>query len=82
MEDVSPTYNLVTTVRQHRMRWLGHILRMPDDRLMNQTICEIATDGPPYPTGSILMDCHADLAELQDMAADSDAWDSHCEHFF
>jgi len=80
-EAVSPSYNLVAAVRRRRMRWLGHILRMPDERLLPQTIRGIASDGPPYPTGSILMDCRADLAELQAMAVDRAAWDSYCNEY-
>ena len=64
MEAVSPTFDLVAAVRSRRLRWLGHILRMPVDRLLHQTVCELAAGGPPYPAGSILMDCHITFEEL------------------
>ena len=74
-EAVSPTYNLVRAVRQRRMRWLGHILRMPADRLVRQTICHIAVGGPPFPAGSLLMDCNTSLHNLVNYAADRAGWE-------
>ena len=74
-EAVSPTYDLVLAVRKRRMRWLGHILRMPDNRLVKQTVRGIASDGPPYPSGSLLMDCTARFEEVHTKAQDRDAWD-------
>ena len=50
-EAMSPTSNLVQAVCKRRMRWLGHILRMPENRLVRQSVCAFATDGPPYPLG-------------------------------
>jgi hypothetical protein len=79
-EAVSPTFNLVKAVRQRRMRWLGHILRMPDERLLSQAVRAIASDGPPYPTGSILMDCHEEFDELQTVADDRAVWNSICNN--
>ncbi len=38
------------------MRWLGHIFRMPEERLLRRTVLEAAGDGPTYPTGSLMMD--------------------------
>ena len=75
-EAVTPTYDLVRSVRQRRMRWLGHILRMPAERLVRQTICHIAIGGPPYPAGSLLMDCHLPLDELVILAEDRAGWEA------
>jgi len=75
-EAVAPTYDLVRAVRQRRMRWLGHILRMPEERLVNQTICHLAAGGPPFPAGSLLMDSNVPLADLKTLADDRDGWEA------
>ena len=74
LEDVEPTFNLVRAVRQRRKRWLGHILRMPEDRLLRRTVCSLAVNAPPYPPGSLFMDCDRPLQELIEMAGDRAAW--------
>ena len=52
----SRTFDLVAAIRRTRMRWLGHILRMDEDRLIKKTvrhICDYHRDG------DILMDAPA-----------------------
>ena len=73
-EAVEPSFNLVRAVRQRRKRWLGHILRMPEHRLLRRTVCSLATNAPPYPSGSIFMDCDGPLRELTESAEDRKAW--------
>ena len=73
-EAVDPSYNLMQAVRQRRRRWLGHILRMPEQRLLRQAVCSLATDAPPYPAGFIFMDCNRPLQELLQSASNRDAW--------
>ena len=74
LEATEPTFNLVRALRQRRRRWLGHILRMPDERLVRRTVLETAGNGPPYPPGSLLMDFEADLDEIKNMAEDRTVW--------
>ena len=33
-----PTFNLVKALRQRRLRWLGHIMRIPEDRLLRRGV--------------------------------------------
>ena len=74
LEATEPTFNLVKALKQRRMRWLGHILRMPEERLLRRTVLEAAGDGPPYPAGSLMMDMNAGLNEIKTMAADRTVW--------
>ena len=62
------------------MRWLGHILRMPDSRLVRRAVDGLAAQGIPYPPGSLLMDCNAPLQTLITTAADRVAWNSIVEN--
>jgi hypothetical protein len=81
-EAVAPTYDLVRAVRQRRMRWLGHILRMPAERLVKQIICHLAIGGPPFPAGSLLMDCNVPLAELETLADDRAGWEVSVKNLY
>ena len=74
MEAVEPSFDLVRAVRQRRKRWLGHILRMPEHRLLRRTVCSLAVNAPPYPPGSLFMDCDRPLHELITTADDRAAW--------
>ena len=49
-EATDPTFGLVRALRQRRMRWLGHIMRMPEDRLLWRTVAGVAGNGPSYPS--------------------------------
>ena len=69
----SRTFDLVSTIRIRRLRWLGHILRMPDNRLVKLavkvqfekgTAGNITTDVPDIMT----------FAELCTLAADRKRW--------
>ena len=74
MEATNPTFHLVRALEQRRMRWLGHILRMPEERLLRRTVLEAAGDGPPYPTGSLMTDINVGINEIKTMAEDRDTW--------
>ena len=63
-EAVEPSFNLVRAVRQRQKCWLGHILQIDERRLLCRTVCTLAPDAPPYPAGSIFMDCDAPLHQL------------------
>ena len=47
------TFNILAWIRARRMRWVGHILRLPDERLIKQTL-KVIFDNPQ--DGDILMD--------------------------
>ena len=67
------TLDLVGEIRQRRYRWLGHILSMPDNRLLKEAIKVQFDMGLP---GSIFMDAPRDLSfrQLELMARDRDKW--------
>ena len=74
-EATKPSYDLLTAVWTRRHHWLGHILRMPADRLVRGAVLALGQrDGPPYQTGSILMDTPLTLTELLQLAADRRGW--------
>ena len=76
-ERVRPTWNIVMIMRMRRLKWLGHILRLDDDRMLKQAILSMKK---PYPEGSILMDAppHDSIQELVDLAGDH-GWENHKE---
>ena len=72
---VTPLYDLVLAVRQRRMRYLGHVLRMPPDRIVRRALVALVKGGTCYPEGSLFDDCGvASLRELVDTAKDRSAW--------
>ena len=53
------SYDLVSKIRQRRMRWLGFILRQPQERLIHQAVAvqlelekkgDLRMDAPPHQT--------------------------------
>ena len=63
---VSPAYNLLLSVRQRRLRYLGHLLRLPHDSVVRRTVIAMAGGGNCYPElGSLFMDCQG--SELKDL---------------
>ena len=71
----TPVYDLVLAVRQRRMRFLGHVLRMPPDRIVRRALVALVKGGTCYPEGSLFNDCGvASLRELVDTGKDRSAW--------
>ena len=57
------------------MRYLGHLLRMPPDRIVRRALVALVKGGTCYPEGSLFDDCGvASLRELVDTAKDRSAW--------
>ena len=55
-EATTPSYDLLTAVRTRRLHSLGHILRVPADRLVHHAVLALGQRaGPPYQPGSTLM---------------------------
>ena len=48
----APAYDLVLAVRRRRLRYLGHVLRMPTDRMVRCALMALVIDGSHYPSGS------------------------------
>ena len=70
--EATRTYDLVASIRATRLRWLGQILRMGEDRLVKKAVRTLHMDGR---VGDILMDApKATWRELCLMAADEKGW--------
>ena len=64
-EATRPSYDLPAAVRRRKQQWLGHILRMPPDRLVRCAVLAMGRrQGPPYQPGSLLMDATLPLDQL------------------
>ena len=63
----NPDYNLFLGIRQRRMRYAGHVLRMDENRLVRRTLISYVDGGRNIPDGSLIMDC--DQIPLDDLAA-------------
>ena len=68
-----PVFNMVGHLRVRRLRWLGHVLRMDESRLLRQVLLKFNVIYPNgYPEGSILMDApsHEKIRDLIPRAGD------------
>ena len=67
------TFNLLLWIRARRLRWLGHILRLQDERLVKQAIKHIHGHRQD---GDMLMDVDPSLSweALVELARDKDGW--------
>ena len=57
---IAPAYDLVLAVRRRRLRYLGHVLRMPAERMVRRALMALVSDSVMYPTGSLFSDCQGD----------------------
>ena len=76
-ERVKPTWDIIKTILMRRLKWLGHILRLDNDRMLKQAVLSMKK---PYPKGSIMMNAppHDSIQELIDLAGDH-GWENHKE---
>ena len=56
-----PAYNLVLAVRKRRLRYLGHVLRLPAESIVRRSLLALVKGGTHYPEGSLFSDCEAAL---------------------
>ena len=78
-----PDFNLVLAIRRRRLRFLGHILRMDDSRLLKQSLTAYVRGGTAPPTGSLMMDCeNIPLVKLKLAAEDRTAWRRRVEDLY
>ena len=67
--------DLVLVVRKRRMRYLGHVLRLPADRIVRRSLIALVKGGTHYPEGSLFGDCEQEnLRELLGIAKNRSAW--------
>ena len=73
----NPDFDLVRSIRQRRLRYLGHILRLPEDRLLRRALFAYIMGGDSVPEGSLVMDFNnfQSLDELAKVAADRKQWE-------
>ena len=70
-----PAYDLVLAVRRRRLRYLGHVLRMPTDRMVRCAPMALVSDSVMYPTGSLFSNCQGvALPQLVAMASNRAMW--------
>ena len=77
----NPDLNLLLKIRKRRLRYLGHVLRMEDQRLVKRTL--LAYVYPTPPPGSLLDDCNGKSVDtLIELAADRKRWSSLVNNLF
>ena len=70
-----PTFNIIEHVLQRRKVYLGHILRMNENRTVRRFLLELSPHEAPFIPGSLLDDM--DFENVEDMiaaAADRNSW--------
>ena len=74
---INPAFNLVRAVRQRRLRYLGHILRLPPERLLRKALYAYLMGSGSVPEGSLISDCPRNhtMEDLAVMAADRKWWE-------
>ena len=72
---IAPAYDLVLAVRRRRLRYLGHVLRMPAERMVRRALMALVSDSVMYPTGSLFSDCQGvALPQIVAMASTRTIW--------
>ena len=73
---VNPDFNLVRAIRQRRLRYLGHNLRLPPERLLRKALFAYVMGSDAVPAGSLTADCPQDLSleDLARLATDRKRW--------
>ena len=67
--------NLLLLIRRRRMRYLGHLLRMPPERLVRRSLLAYIDGRQNIPEGSLIMDsAYKPLSELIDSAMKRKEW--------
>ena len=69
-----PVYNLVLAVRKRRLRYLGHVLRLPAESIVRRSLLALVKGCVHYPEGSLFSDCEASLPQLEAQSLDRSAW--------
>ena len=49
-----PSYDIISAMLQRRWSYLGHILRMDEDRTVRRFLLELSPTSAPFPAGSLL----------------------------
>lgn len=80
--------SIEATVSHHQLRWLGHVIRMPEERLPRKTLYGQLHEGERTAGGqkkrykdqmkTTLKKCNIDFKQLETLAADRSLWRSCC----
>ena len=60
-------YDLVLAVRRRRLRYLGHVMRMPSDRMVRCALMALAIDASHYSSGRLFSDCAARASRCRNL---------------
>ena len=69
-----PVYNLVLAVRKRRLRYLGHVLRLPAESIVRRSLLALVKGCVHYSEGSLFSDCEASMPQLEAQSLDRSAW--------
>ena len=70
-------YDLLRAIRQRRLRYLSHVLRMPESRVVRRALVALAKGGTVYPKSSLVMDCKAmEMNQLGTLEQRRGAWNA------
>ncbi len=65
---------IIRLAEKRRRLWLGHILRMPEDRVVKQVFNSCTPNHPPYPPWSLMAGLQVTRSEAAEMARDPVEW--------
>ena len=74
-EAKNPSFDIVKHVMKRRFEYLGHILRMDQDRTLKRLLLELSPEEAPFAQGSLLGETpFQTIAEMLEAAADRKKW--------
>ena len=74
-EAKKPTFNIIKHILARRFEYLGHILRLDDDRALKRFLLELSPEETPFAEGSLLGEApYHTVEEMLDAAADHIHW--------
>ena len=73
----APEYDLLLAIRQRRRRYLGHILRMPESRVVQRALVALVKGDTVYPKCSLFMYCQTmEMHQLVALVQRRSAWNA------
>jgi adenylate kinase family enzyme len=74
-EAKTPTLNVLQTIKQRRIEYLGHILRMDPNRILRRFLLDLSPNQAPYKQGSLMSEVpYRTLDEMVEAADDKKGW--------
>jgi len=73
-ETKNPSWCIIALIKRIRHRFLGHLLRMQQNRLLRRVFVASMGAFSPYPQGSLLNDWVEPLSEIVELASDRITW--------